>query len=87
MKTLQEEWGCYRDACYPTGTTAIQNQECHQAFFAGASVVLAFMDDMGKLPTKEAVAGLERLCNEAAAVLAARANVLRNGRINTQMKN
>lgn len=40
MKTLQDEWKEYRDACYPTGIPIEQNIECHQAFFAGALVVL-----------------------------------------------
>lgn len=40
MKTLQDQWREYRDACYPTGIPAEQNRECHQAFFAGALVVL-----------------------------------------------
>lgn len=87
MKTLQEEWKNYRDHCYPGGIPALQSQECHQAFFAGASVILGFLDDMGKLPTKEAVAGLEKLCSEAASVLEARANVLKNGVLATRMKN
>lgn len=87
MKTLQEEWKNYRDHCYPGGITGVQSQECHQAFFAGASVVLAFMQDIGKLPTKEAVAGLGKMCVEAASVLEARANVLKNGVLATRIKN
>lgn len=40
MKTLQDQWREYRDACYPQGISGAQNLECHQAFFAGALVVL-----------------------------------------------
>ena len=40
MKTLQDDWKIYRDACYPKGCSAIQNKECHQAFFAGALMAL-----------------------------------------------
>lgn len=36
MQTLNDQWHAYRDACYPDGTTATQNRECHQAFMAGA---------------------------------------------------
>ena len=81
MKTLQDEWKHYRDSCYPTGTTAVQNQECHQAFFAGASVILGLMDELGTLPPKAAVELLQRLCVETATMLEARADTLRNFRI------
>jgi hypothetical protein len=76
--TIQEQWRKYRDQCYPEGISGVQNAECHQAFFAGASIALGFMDDISKLPTGEAVKQLHALCMEAAEVLEARANAIKH---------
>lgn len=35
MKATEKAWNEYRDACYPSGITPVQESECSQAFFAG----------------------------------------------------
>lgn len=41
---LEREWIKYRNACYPTGCTKLQESECRQAFFAGIVTLFNLMD-------------------------------------------
>lgn len=69
MKTLQDQWREYRDACYPSGLPAAQNIECHQAFFAGALVVLKLATERAEGLTDEAAfKSVCSLIDEAQAV-------------------
>lgn len=77
MKTLQEEWRSYRDACYPNGTNARQNKEVHQAFFSGAFVLAILLDAVAELPEEEACVELKKLKDEIKQVLAARISTLK----------
>lgn len=54
MKTLQDQWRAYREAVYPGGCSETQDKECHQAFMAGALVVLNKMLAIGEGGTEEA---------------------------------
>jgi hypothetical protein len=80
MTTLQSEWRTYRDKAYPKGVNAIQNQECHQAFFAGAAVALGNMSTLAELPEDEAVVELQKLFTEAMSVLQLRSQHLNQPR-------
>lgn len=64
MTTMTDEWRAYRDACYPQGMSATQNQECHQAFFAGALCAMTAMVKASKLPEDEAVKASAALWRE-----------------------
>lgn len=78
MKTLQDEWSSYRDACYPEGLPADQNRECHQAFFAGCLVVLKFATDASAdLPEAEARKFVAGIIREAQEVCQQRVNQLK----------
>lgn len=72
MRTLNEEWKAYRDACYPQGCPGEQSKECHQAFMAGALVALNDMDQLAERPDAEAVAELDKLYQEASQFAKAR---------------
>ena len=74
IPTLQEEWRKYRDAVYPQGTSAVQNRETHQAFFAGALVVFELMRKCSELPDDdEAMAAMATVKREVFEVNKARA--------------
>lgn len=69
MKTLQDHWREYRDKVYPEGISAIQNRECHQAFFAGAMVALVTADKAASTLTEdEAVKTLQSMAKEVMEV-------------------
>jgi hypothetical protein len=74
IKTMQEEWRNYRDKMYPNGITAIQNIECHQAFFAGSALTLEKLNNFIDLPDGQAERALADLTREVMAILEARAN-------------
>lgn len=77
MIKMQDEWRAYRDACYPDGTDAIQNRECHQAFFAGAlSVMNALTGPVTQLSDEEGVKAVEKLSVEIRGVCNARVATL-----------
>lgn len=71
---MSAEWRTYRDRVYPQGTAAIQNKECHQAFFAGALVTMGKMTDIAALEEDAAVLALEKLHKEILEINQARAN-------------
>jgi hypothetical protein len=77
IKTMQQWWREYRDACYPKGLSAIQNRECHQAFFAGALCAINSMNALSELPEDNAVAELSKLTAECVEICQARAFVLK----------
>lgn len=64
VKSMTDEWRSYRDACYPQGMSAIQNQECHQAFFAGALCAMTAMVVASKLPEGQDVKASAALWTE-----------------------
>jgi hypothetical protein len=68
MKTMQEEWREYRDKIYKHGLPYEQNKECHQAFFAGAFVLLTALTHIGSNPDEDealkATAALEKEIRE-----------------------
>jgi len=68
MKTMQEEWRTYRDAVYPQQISFTQTKECHQAFFAGALMVLKAMHELAELPDADAEAALGKLRAEVHGV-------------------
>ena len=75
IPTLQDEWRKYRDAVYPRGTSAVQNRETHQAFFAGALVALVLANKCSEHPDERlCVAAFDKLMREAKEVNAARAH-------------
>ena len=81
MTTLQDEWREYRDKVYPNGTNAIQNKECHQAFFAGAMMAFKAMNlaaESNNEAEADAVKMLESLEAEAFQVLSYSAFNARN---------
>ncbi len=68
-KTLHDEWVQYRNACYPCGVPKAQEIECHQAFFAGALVVLKLATDNAHgLSDEAAYAEVVKVINEAETV-------------------
>ena len=79
MKTLQDEWREYRDAVYPKGIPANQNLELHQAFFAGALVVLNLaIQRAGELSEEGAFKQIGNLIREAEQTCSQRAYTLKN---------
>lgn len=61
FESVGAAWRCYRDSCYPDGISTIQSNETHQAFFAGALVVLGSLSVVESLPNAKAVQFLSRL--------------------------
>lgn len=70
FKTIQELWREYRDLCYPDGMPAVQNRECHQAFFAGAMCILTYQTGITVLDDDEAMKVLGRVQREVEGVCA-----------------
>jgi hypothetical protein len=69
MKTLEDQWKTYRDACYPTGVSKLQEVECRQSFFAGALVVLKLATDRAAdLSEEDAFKSVGDLIREAQTV-------------------
>lgn len=64
MNQIYTEWVKYRDDCYPDGIAAVQEHECRQAFFAGASVAVLRLKDLADLDEKAAVHALECIFHE-----------------------
>ena len=77
IPTLQAEWREYRDAMYPKGTSAVQNRETHQAFFAGALVAFLLSNKCSELPQAEAEDALLKLMIECQQINAARAHLMK----------
>jgi hypothetical protein len=75
-KTMQEEWRAYRDKVYPKSMPAMQNQELHQTFFAGAAIAIQKLNELSALPEDDATSAVLKLDEEIMAVLQARANQL-----------
>lgn len=68
MKALQQHWQEYKDSVYPGELPAVQNRECHQAFFAGALAGMAEMKAISELPEEEATSAIKKLFNETAGI-------------------
>jgi hypothetical protein len=68
MKLLQQHWQEYKDSVYPGEIPAVQNRECHQAFFAGALAGMSEMKAISELPEEEALAAITKLVHEAGQV-------------------
>lgn len=68
MTTMQEEWARYKGVCYPRGVSQIQEQECYQAYWAGALTALDQVMAASRLPEKEAGEAIEKLMREVVAV-------------------
>lgn len=70
MRTMQDQWKQYRDACYPQGIEGTQNRECHQAFFAGALIAFETMKAIasGIKDEDEAAKAVGKLADEVAQV-------------------
>ena len=64
MKTLNEQWKQYRDACYPQGLSATQSMECHQAFMAGALAAMLSVQEASALPEPADLAAVGKLTGE-----------------------
>lgn len=62
--TMQQEWEAYRNQVYPQGISGIQHVETHQAFYAGANVMMSVMLDVAPLPEDLALQTIGRLQNE-----------------------
>lgn len=78
MKSFQDQWREYRDRVYPEGLSAIQNRECHQAFFAGALVALYNCMALADLKDDMAEKKLCSILGEVEAVCKARAQTLQD---------
>ena len=78
MKTLQEQWREYRDACYPQPLSAIQNRETHQAFIAGAFSAKCAVTEISTMPEAQAKAALQKYYREIDELLASIAHLLKN---------
>jgi len=79
MKTLQDLWKAYRDACYPKDLPAAQNRECHQAFMAGAFSAFVEVQTIGASvkDEEEAARQVGELCHEAEQWCELRAQALK----------
>lgn len=82
MSTMQDSWREFRDAVYPHEISALQNEESHAAFIAGAAVYGELLTKLSALPEEEAITELSKLNSELKALLQARADVLK-GRVKT----
>ena len=80
MKTLEQQWIEYRDACYPGGlTNQTQHIETRQAFFAGALVVLKLaVERADGLSEEAAYKSIGDLIREAQEVCRQRQYAMKN---------
>ena len=76
MKTLEEEWKQYRDACYPPAEgklPPLQESETRQAFFAGCLTGLVAVTNSAEgLSEDQAYKQIMGLLDEARAVCSER---------------
>jgi hypothetical protein len=73
--TITEMWKHYRDSVYPEPLSAIQNQELHKAWFASAFQLIIYMQQIAELHEDAATGEMEKLWQEASAVVKAHADI------------
>jgi len=61
---LEKEWGIYKKKCVPPNASEHQINDLKCTFYAGASVILAYLMKAGSLPEAESFAILEGLLTE-----------------------
>ena len=84
MKTMQDEWREYRDACYPDGLSAVQSRETHQAFMAGALVAGLAIASCSTVPEAEGRARVHAMMSDLIEFDNARSGSLRGRAANAQ---
>lgn len=68
MRTVQEQWNNFANACVPEGATAVQVSSMRLSFYAGAEAILRILYDVGGEDVSEdagieIMSGLKDECN------------------------
>jgi hypothetical protein len=77
VNALQDHWQTYKASCYPAGMTTEQHKQLHQAFFAGALVMMQEMQEASEHDDEGAVRRMDSLINECLSVNQIRLNMVK----------
>jgi hypothetical protein len=77
--TIRDHWDDYKSHCYPNGVSGRRLTEVHQAFFAGAMIMMEELQKVGGLAEQDALKAVRRLSDEVFDACLARVKQLDAG--------